>query len=163
MNEPGLWWGIGLFAAALAVAFLELLIPSAGILTILSGALAIAGVVAFWSVSPLWGVISLLALVIIVPLLVAFLLRIYPDTPIGRRMILSSDDDPDAAPPTPDSPHAALLGLTGEAISELRPVGMIRVDGQRLEALSEQGVIDIGARVRITAVEGTRIRVRRIE
>ncbi len=163
MNEPALWWGIGLFAGALAIAFLELFIPSAGILTILSGALAIAGVVAFWSVSPLWGVISLLALVILVPLLVAFLLRIYPDTPIGRRMILSSDNDAHSGNDAPGSPHAALLGLTGEAISELRPVGMIRVDGQRLEALSEQGVIDIGAPVRITAVEGARIRVRRIE
>ncbi len=163
MNEPRLWWGVGLFAAALAIAVLELFIPSAGILALLSGALAIAGVVAFWSVSQLWGILSLLALILLVPLLVAFLLRIYPDTPIGRRMILSSDRDaPPDAPPAP-APHAKLIGLTGEAISELRPVGMIRVDGQRLEALSEQGVIDIGARVRITAVEGTRIRVRRLD
>lgn len=163
MNEPRLWWGVGLFAAALAIAFLELFIPSAGMLALLAGALAIAGVVAFWSVSSLWGILALLALVILVPLLVAFLLRIYPDTPIGRRMILTSDPEPPPEPPSAHAPQPSLVGLTGEAISELRPVGMIRVNGQRLEALSEQGVIDIGAQVRITAVEGTRIRVRRIE
>lgn len=163
MNEPRLWWGVGLFAAALAIAFLELFIPSAGILALLSGALAVAGVVAFWTVSPLWGILSLLALLILVPLLVAFFLRIYPDTPIGRRMILSSDDDAPPEPPSAHAPAASLVGLTGEAITELRPVGMIRVDGQRLEALSEQGVVETGARVRITAVEGTRIRVRRVE
>ena len=165
MTEPLVWWGLGLFLAAAAVVVLELFIPSAGLLAALSTSLAIAGVVSFWRHSPVWGLSSLAALLVLGPMLMAFMLKVYPDTFVGRRMILGNDPDPEDGPPPPDETEklSALVGAEGTAATDLHPVGVIRVDGQRLEALAELGAIDAGAKVRIVAVEGTRIKVRSID
>lgn len=167
MTDPLLWWGLGLFAGAFFVLFLEVFIPSAGLLGLLAAGLAIAGVVCFWIVSPAWGASSLLALLVLAPLAIAFMFKIWPDTYVGRRIILSSggsdEDDPDAAEATPaPAPLRALVGAEGAALSDLRPVGSVRINGERHEAQSEHGLIESGSRVRVTGVVDNRIRVREI-
>ncbi|MBL0922524.1 MAG: NfeD family protein [Phycisphaerales bacterium] len=163
MTEPMLWWGLGLFGAAALVVLLEMFVPSGGILAALSTGLAIAGVVSFWRHSPAWGLTSLAALLTLGPLVTAFMLKIYPDTFIGRRMILGGDGPEDGPAPETDADDAsALVGAEGVAATDLRPVGTIRIDGKRVEALAEVGMIEAGARVRVVSVEGTRIRVRAV-
>lgn len=163
MTEPLLWWGLGLMAAAFLVLLLEVFVPSAGLLGLLAGGLAISGVVCFWLVSPAWGASALLALLILAPLAIAFMFRIWPDTYIGRRLILSSGPEPEEAGAeegeTPPSLRT-LIGVEGDALTDLRPVGAVRVNGVRLEAQSEHGLIEAGSRVRITGVVDNRIRVR---
>jgi len=163
MNEPLLWWGLMLFGAAMAVVVLEMFVPSGGLLAVLSVSLAIAGVVSFWKHSTGWGLTSLAALLVFGPMVVAFMLKIYPDTFMGRRMILGNDGNSDDAPVDAEAERLeALIGAEGTALTDLRPVGTIRVESERLEALAELGVIDAGARVRIVSVEGARIKVRPI-
>ena len=106
--------------------------------------------------------------IVISPIAFAFALKVWPNTPIGRRLILgdASDDlDEEAPPPTDasDELRQALVGATGVAMSDLRPVGTVRIEGERVEALAEGGMIDAGQDVRITAVEGNRIRVRAVK
>ncbi len=164
MSEPLLWWGIALLGGALAVVALEMFIPSGGLLAVVSTSLAIAGVVAFFRHSTAWGLMSLAAVLVLGPVIVAFMLKIYPDTYVGRRMILGNPE-PGDAPTGADAETdrlAALVGAEGVAMTDLHPVGTIRVEGERLEALAEIGAIDSGQRVRITSVEGTRIKVRAI-
>ncbi|TVQ64438.1 MAG: hypothetical protein EA379_01395 [Phycisphaerales bacterium] len=166
MSEPMLWWGVALFGAAFVVLILEAFVPSAGVISVVSGMLAVAGVVCFWRVSPLWGVSSLVALLILAPIAVGFLLRIWPDTYVGRRMILSDTDEETAERAGATAQEAegrrSLVGVEGVALTDMHPTGVVRIGAERIEASSEHGAIDEGARVRVTAVEGRRVVVRAI-
>ena len=55
-----------------------------------------------------------------------------------------------------------LVGQEGEVVTELRPVGVVKVGGTRYEALSETTLVKAGERVRVTAAEATQLRVRRV-
>ena len=57
-------------------------------------------------------------------------------------------------------PLAALMGRVGVVLTDLRPVGSIRIDGQKHEAISEVGFVHAGTEVRVTAVDDAQIRVR---
>jgi membrane-bound ClpP family serine protease len=158
------WWGFGLLLGACVILALELFVPSGGILGLVAAALGIASVVCFWRVSPTWGVSSLVAFVVLAPMAVAFFVKIWPDTPMGRKMILA-DDDSEIERRTMlanevRTKEDSLIGAQGRAITDLRPVGMVELDGQRVEALAEGSWIEAGQPVRVTHVEGARIKVR---
>ena len=160
-----LWWGLGLLLAALLVVVLEFFVPSAGLLSVLACGLGIASVVCFWRVSQVWGLTSLAAIVLLTPLIVGFFFKIYPDTPMGRRMILGNDRASEEDPLRVVSSAAeasAMVGKEGVAISELRPAGTVRIGSERHEAISEHGMIAVGSAVRVTAEEGGRLRVREV-
>ena len=55
-----------------------------------------------------------------------------------------------------------LIGRIGEAVTPLRPAGVIIVDYERIDAVSEGNNIDKGKQVEVIKVEGSRIVVREI-
>lgn len=55
-----------------------------------------------------------------------------------------------------------LLGKTGTALTPLRPSGTIIIDNERIDAVTEGGYINSGARVEVVEVEGVRIVVREL-
>lgn len=167
--EALLLWGFVLFGAALLVLALELFLPSGGLLALLCIGLVGGGVVCFFKASTTWGLISVGAVALLAPLVGYFMLKIYPDTAMGRRLILGDpegratrDAEPDSEPGADDGVNEAgtLVGLAGVALTELRPVGTVELDGKRIEASSEAGLIHAGQRVRVTAVEGAKVKVR---
>jgi membrane-bound ClpP family serine protease len=161
-------WGVGLMAGALMLFLLELFIPSGGIIGFTAFAIAIAGVVAFWMEGSAWGLASTIGLIVLVPLAFNFALRVMPNTPFGRRLILGDEDDEDAIAQRAQADserrerEQALIGAMGVALTDLRPIGSARIEGERLEVLAEGGVIDAGTRVRVTRVDGTQIKVRAV-
>jgi len=55
-----------------------------------------------------------------------------------------------------------LLNGTGTALTQLRPSGVALINGQRVDVVTEGGLIERGAKVQVVAVEGSRIVVRGI-
>lgn len=55
-----------------------------------------------------------------------------------------------------------LLNGTGMALTQLRPSGVANIDGQRVDVVTEGGLIEKGRMVRVVAVEGSRIVVREV-
>lgn len=53
-----------------------------------------------------------------------------------------------------------LIGRVGEAVTPLRPAGVIVIDHERIDAVSEGSYIDKGKQVEVIKVEGSRIVVR---
>lgn len=49
---------------------------------------------------------------------------------------------------------------TGTALTQLRPSGVAQINGQRVDVVTEGGLIERGTPVRVVAVEGARIVVR---
>src|SRR5699024_12488280 len=55
-----------------------------------------------------------------------------------------------------------LIGLEGVALTGLRPSGMVELEDERVDVVSEGSFIDRGERVKVVKVEGMRIVVRKI-
>ena len=55
-----------------------------------------------------------------------------------------------------------LLNRTGVALTRLRPSGVANINGRRVDVVTEGGLIERGAAVKVVAVEGSRILVREV-
>jgi membrane-bound serine protease (ClpP class) len=147
--------GGGLLVAA------ELFIPG-GVLGAIGGVmLAIALIMAFSSESfstqaATWMTAGVVAFVI---LTAAAWMKYFPMTPIGRGMTISKDLS-DAS--GTDDTLLALAGKSGEAISDLRPAGFARIDGRRVDVVTQGGMIEEGTPIKVIEIEGNRVVVKKL-
>lgn len=96
-------------------------------------------------------------LALLVALAASFmLLRFMPRTPFGRRLIL--DTGLHDAPPE----DLRWLGKRGRASTPLRPAGIADIEGARVDVVSDGELIEPGALLEVTRVDGNRIVVRQI-
>src|SRR5262249_40151187 len=100
------------------------------------------------------------------PLAFAFALRIWPSTPMGRKMMGEKPPEQLEAERLAELKErerlAALVGAEGIVLMDLRPVGIVQVGNDRYEAKSETSIIRAGSKVRVTSVEPNQIRVRAV-
>ncbi|MBI3882018.1 MAG: hypothetical protein HY301_18390 [Verrucomicrobia bacterium] len=61
-----------------------------------------------------------------------------------------------------DAERTDLLGQNGTALTNLRPSGMATIAGKRVDVVTEGGMIERGANVKVVAVEGLRTVVRAV-
>ena len=151
-----------LVLAALILTMLEILTPSFGILGGLAVVAAASAVVVAWSESSLAGLALLIALIVAAPLYLVFLVRWLPRTPMGQRLFLKNRTA-EAGEGTPEADLLEhMIGKTGTAETTLRPSGAVRVDGRRVVALSETGIINKGQAVKVIKAAGVNIIVQAI-
>jgi membrane-bound ClpP family serine protease len=55
-----------------------------------------------------------------------------------------------------------MVGKEGTVLTALRPVGLIEIDGVRMDALSETMFVQPGSKVKVTYADGSQIKVRQI-
>lgn len=156
-----LMWPLVLLAVGLALMFLETMVPSGGLIGILSlGCLGLCLYNAF-SVSLTTGLWFALALGVLAPIALCLALYIWPKTPMGRRLTL--------APPEPeeirDDPiHGQrldhLIGSLGRALTPLRPSGMADFEGRRVDVRSEEGMIPAGTLIKALSISNGQLVVR---
>lgn len=160
--ESMLLVGLGLLGVAVLLLVIDIFVPTAGVLSITALVVSIVGVVLLFRESATWGLIGAMLVVIGGPLIFFFGLQIMPNTPIGRQLVLGSRDDAESDPqPAPHDPLAALIGTEGVVVTDLRPIGSVRIGDQRYDALSDTMLIRAGSKVKITGVsDGTTLRVR---
>lgn len=165
-------WGVALFGLAILLLLAEIFFPSGGLLGVLTAVCVIASVVAFFMYDTMAGVVSVAAYLVLGPIALMFGLKLWLHSPMSRRLILTDEEIP------PDRSEAelaqeveaarrrrleelrALVGVEGVAVTSLRPVGMVRIEGERIEALAEGGSIDAGMPVVVTDVYDNQIKVR---
>lgn len=164
--EPKLLWGLGLLAASILLLVLEIFIPSAGVIAFLAAACGLAGVISLFLYDTLWGVSGLLTVLIAGPGVFFWGLSIWRHTPLGRKLIGDTDEEAilaqRAAEEQSKLDQQRMVGMEGVAATDLRPVGVVIINGQRHDALSEMSLIAAGTRVRVTVVENAQIKVRPI-
>ncbi|MBN8598573.1 MAG: hypothetical protein J0L78_12955 [Planctomycetes bacterium] len=164
--EPLLLWGIGLLVAALALLLMEFFVPSAGIIAVLAAGCAIAGLVCLFKFSPTWGILGLMGMLVAVPGVLYSGVSLWRNTPLGRRMIgIPSEEQVAESAAKEDAfvrSRMQLLNKEGVVITDLRPVGLIEIDGVRHDALCDSDFLHPGARVRVVHVEANQVRVRAV-
>ena len=159
-----LFWGLGLLAIGLLLVIVEVFVPSGGLITVVAVGSSVAGVYCLFRHDTAWGVAGLGAMLLLGPMFFMFALKIWPSTPIGRRMMGEPSPEVVEAQRQRElarrEQYLALLGAEAQVITDLRPVGIIEIDGQRYDALAQSSFVARGSKVKVTAVEGTQIRVR---
>jgi membrane-bound serine protease (ClpP class) len=151
-----------LILAGLVLLLFELLTPTFGPLAVM-GLAAFGGAVWLgFTLSPEAGVILLIALLIAVPAYVVFLVRSLPRLPGAKKLFLEKVPSLTASG-TPDAASMeSLVGKTGTAETLLRPSGAVRIEGRRVVAVAESGVIDKGATIKVVAASGMNLIVRAV-
>jgi membrane-bound serine protease (ClpP class) len=138
----------------------EFLIPSAGLLSIVSvGLFGYSLFLVFTDVSTNAGIVFLGADLLVIPVLVIVGLKLLAQSPLALRRTLSSQEGVTSQ----SAGLAALIGKEGDAISLLRPAGIAEIDGKRYDVVSKGDFIEKGARVVVDAVTGNQIVVRKRE
>ncbi len=159
-------WGVALIALMFVLFFIELFLPTGGFLGVIAGVIGIAGIVCLFRYDMRWGLSGLLLMLVLVPAFGAFAFKIWPNTPLGRRIIGAPTEEQQEAARQAEAAErdklAALIGKEGVVLTSLRPVGVIDIEGRRIDALSETMFIQAGARVRVVSAEGTQIKVRQV-
>jgi membrane-bound ClpP family serine protease len=164
VNEQLLFWGLALLGVALLLVVIEVFVPSGGLITLGAAGAAIAGIVILFRYDVTWGLMGILAVMVLGPAMFGFALRVWPSTPLGRSML--GEKSPEereiermAAQRERDR-MSALVGAEGITMTDLRPVGVVNIDGERVDALAETGYIPAGVKVRVTVIESNQIKVR---
>lgn len=156
--------GFVLLGVGAVLAFLELFVPTAGVLAVATAVCLVASVVAFFMHSLTWGFAALVAYAAGAPFAVVFGFKLWSRTPIARKMVLGDarEPDPDAPAGLPARATAGTVktGDVGVALTALRPVGFARFGGERTEVVADLGMIEPGTEVVVTEASPARVAVR---
>lgn len=145
-----------LFVVGLALVATELVMPGLVIGTI--GALCIVASVGLaWLHpevrSPALAIGELLAALVAVP---AIFLTVMRKLSLNQTL----EDQPGVSSCSED--YSVLVGRSGAALTDLRPAGLVEIDGRKFDVVTFGEGVDRGAPVRVTEVTGNRIVVRQV-
>ncbi len=163
-------WGGVLLAIALVLLFVELFVPSGGLIGVVAGIAAIASVFAFARYDTTLGVAMGGAYFVLTPIIIWAMFKFWINSPITRKLILGGEEDAVAEQQGVSRSEQArrerlaqlqaLIGAEGTTVTPLRPVGVVKIQGQRVDALAETGVIDSGETIVVTDVYDNQVKVR---
>ena len=155
-----LTWAVIMLLLGCALVVLEVFIPSVGILCLLSGFAILASIVFAFRSDTTSGLLFILCALIAVPAMLGLAFKVWPHTPMGRAFL---GDLPSEEQVKPIDLRKQLVGRTGVAKSLMLPSGVILVDGQRIDAVSQGDAIEAGEPVIVVEVRGNRVVVRRAD
>ncbi|HWB13622.1 MAG TPA: NfeD family protein [Pirellulales bacterium] len=163
MLDP-LAWAIVLMLLGVSLAVLEIFIPSGGVIGFLSIVSVLAAVGLAFYRGPWYGLSFLGTAVLALPAALVTALHYWPETAIGRRLLLEVPTSEDVLPEDDQRRQLkSLVGRVGQAKSLMLPSGAISIDGRSIDALSEGVAIEKGQWVQVIEVRGTRVVVRPTE
>lgn len=153
------YWSMILVALGFAVVVLELFVPSAGLLGVVAAVLFISGIVTGFFYSLQMGAIMLLVVVLFLPILFVMLVKVWPSTPIGKRILIGRMKEEDLLPNSDDYQLDRLIGQRGVAKTKMLPSGMIKIGERSYDAVADGFAIDPGQAIKVVSVKMNRILV----
>lgn len=156
-------WVLLAFVLALVLIYLEFFLPG-GILGTMGALSLLASIVlGFWMYGGSAGLVIMVGELMAGFALLAFGLKMFPETRVGKRMILGVSLDSTDGYTGETQRLKALLGKHGTADTDLRPAGVVRIESKRVDAVTDGEYVDRGTPIAVTEVEGNRVVVRRVE
>ncbi len=152
-----------LLACAMALIVVEICTPTFGVLAVTAvGCIGWAMYLVF-GLSNVAGVITTIVVVILLPVYVVVAIKVMPKTLLGRLLYRNRK----VVAPGEGTPEVdvlcGLVGRTTSAETVLRPSGTIRLDGNRIVAQAESGMIEQGEQVKVIKAAGTHVIVRKMQ
>ena len=160
------WWlllAIFLYLACALLIIAEVFVPSGGLLSICALVCVAGGVMLFWQQSEVAGYIGIGVAVVMIPTLLVISYKIFPKTRFGKSAHLTpSERKPGDASPGSEQ-FQELMGKQGIVLRPMRPVGLCKIDGRRVECVAESGYVEKDRQVKVIRVQGSTVTVRAIE
>ncbi|TWU32974.1 NfeD family protein [Novipirellula artificiosorum] len=159
-----LYYAYGLLCLFYFLLVLEFFVPSGGLVGVAAVVSVVAAIAVAFAHSASAGLTLLLIVAATTPMVFIGVIRVWPHTPIGRRILNRRPGQVSATGTQrrlPDgTPLDQLVGRIGVAKTDLLPSGLVCLGSQRLDAVSMGMPIDAGSRVRVTKIEAGKIHVR---
>lgn len=150
-----------LLLLAFVLLVLELFLPSGGLLGLGATAAVVAAIVIGFLHSFTVGCGILILVALGIPLTVWLVLKLWPRTPIGKRMLNVDPEAEAARRAEQEAARRLLLGRRGVAKMDLLPNGRIVLDGKAFDAVSVGGLIERGEPIEVVNVVAGKIQVRK--
>lgn len=150
---------IAIFCLVAGVLFVcaEIFIPG-GILGVLGTiSLITSTVLAYKTLGPLEGTYFFIFALFLLLCVVMVSLKLLPKSWVGKRMFLSTSGKGYSSH---KNTHDDLLGKTGEAYTDLRPVGVAVIEEKKYDVYAVSSFIEKGSKVEVIKVEANNIVVK---
>ena len=143
----------------------EFLLPTGGLL----GAIALAALTAAlyfaFKFSTFAGICVAAFIAISSPFFIMFLIRIWPNTPVGKRMLnlkRGQTTQPPCKTTNSGTPLDKLAGQRGLAKTNLLPSGLVTINGEKIDAVSTGMPIDAGRPIVVVKIDTGHVQVREL-
>ena len=131
------------FTIGIVLVLAEALLPTQGIVGVIGGIVVAVGVGFLFAANASLGLGAAVGLLVVTPVALRVWMKLWPKTPVGRRLVLAPGE-PGGAPE-----RLPRVGESGTTVSELRPMGITDFAGTRCETRSEHGLVRPGTVVRV--------------
>lgn len=154
------WLHIALFVLGILLMIMEIFLPGGivgaiGFISIVTGLIMAA-------YDTQQGLASLGIAVLVTVIVMLILIKKYGIKGLFSKFILSEVQRNEAGYVAPKD-QRDLLNKNGVALTPLRPAGVVKIDGKRIDAVSAGGFIAAGSQIVVSQVEGTRVVVQEID
>lgn len=160
------WFAILLVVAFYALVAMEFFLPTGGTAGVAAVVCVIAALIISLEYGVYWALAILLVTTLTTPPLIASLISLWPRTAIGRRILNKRADDPPVPLPVATTrrgtPLDKLIGHRGVAVSDLLPSGLVKIDGERINAVSVGIPINQNEAIIVVGLENRHLQVRPI-
>lgn len=162
-------WEIILFILGLALLALEIfVVPGVGILGV-AGILLMIGSIFFsmfssgpdMTISMQRAIVQLSFTLLAAIAIFAMLFRFLPKSDHFRKLTLEASNASGAGFVSSTN-YAGLAGSAGESVTPLRPAGVVMINGQKYDVITDGDFIPKGERITVAQVEGSKIIVKRL-
>lgn len=150
---------IFLIALGILFVFAEIFFVSFGILAVLAAGSFIGACVAAFQISSATGVYFLVAVAVLTPASMLLAFHLFPRSPLGRHFVARGLSF--RADKSYDERDLGLVGQGGVAEGPLRPAGIARIGGRRVDVVTRGELIDHGESVEVLEISGNRVVVGR--
>ena len=154
------FYQIGIFLGGVLCIIIEFLMPTVGLLAALGIAAMLYSVVLSLG-GDLNAVYALLIALVLAVILFALVIERLPSSRLWQRVVLR-DKSTGSRGYVSSAPQDNLLGETGTVLTELRPAGSALIDGKPVDVVSEGAFLAKGDPVKVIAVHGNRVVVRKV-
>ncbi|HVX15412.1 MAG TPA: NfeD family protein [Pirellulales bacterium] len=154
-------WAVLLMLLGVSLAVLEIFVPSGGVIGFLSITSVLCAIALAFYRGPWYGLSFLGTAVVALPIVMITALHYWPETAMGRRLLLEVPKSDDVLPEDDQRRVLkSLVGRVGQSKSLMLPSGAVSIDGHHVDAVSEGMAIEKGQWVQVIEVRGTRVVVR---
>ncbi len=156
-------WGILiLFIAGIILLGIEVAIPGFGVPGLAGIACIILSIV-IGSRDAVEAIQSFVVAIILSIIVLVMVFKFAPRNKLFDHIILKNEQQKSSGYVSEIEEKVELIGQLGEALTLLRPAGTINIGDKRIDVVSEGAYIKKGSKVKVIAVEGNRVVVRKIE
>ncbi len=158
-----IYYSLGLLIIFYLLLVGEFFVPSGGLVGAGACVAAITAIIIAFTHSSSAGLAVTVVVVASTPVVLLFMIRLWPHTPIGRRMLNRRPGQlaPEHSRMMPDgTPIGDWIGRIGTAKTDLLPSGLVTIGDKKLDAISTGMPIDAGTAVIVIKTHGRQIQVR---